>query len=204
MPSSARTRRVSRSSCGLVRAPSRSVRAAITVHPAMIISANDDSSLFPSARREGRIGGRRPKLTPQQQAEIRRMVSRGNKTAADAARLFRIHPATVCRLLARPAGPPPRRANLPNNVDNLLPDSCSKSFLDRASESLGIPLQNAVSPPARTPRARTVAVAARIRYILESRLILASLRVVLGRNPFQGIGDWPDRTASRGSPVLLR
>ncbi len=55
-----------------------------------------------SARREGRIGGRRPKLSPQQQAEIRRMVSRGDKTAADAARLFRIHPATVCRLLARP------------------------------------------------------------------------------------------------------
>src|SRR5947199_5844943 len=58
-----------------------------------------------SARREGRIGGRRPKLSPQQQAEIRRMVSRGHKTAADAARLFRIHPATVCRLLARPPAP---------------------------------------------------------------------------------------------------
>jgi DNA invertase Pin-like site-specific DNA recombinase len=37
-----------------------------------------------SARREGRIGGRQPKLSPQQQSEIRRMVSRGNKTAADA------------------------------------------------------------------------------------------------------------------------
>jgi DNA invertase Pin-like site-specific DNA recombinase len=58
-----------------------------------------------SARREGRIGGRRPMLSPQQQAEIRRMVSRGDKTAADAARLFRIHPATVCRLLARPPAP---------------------------------------------------------------------------------------------------
>lgn len=59
-----------------------------------------------SARRERRIGGRRPKLSPQQQAEIRRMVSRGDKTAADAARLFRIHPATVCRLLAKPSVPP--------------------------------------------------------------------------------------------------
>ena len=55
-----------------------------------------------AARREGRIGGRRPKLSSQQQAEIRRMVSKGDKTAADAARLFRIHPATICRLLARP------------------------------------------------------------------------------------------------------
>jgi DNA invertase Pin-like site-specific DNA recombinase len=54
-----------------------------------------------AARREGRIGGRRPKLTPQQQAEIVRMVSRGNKTAADAARLFSVHPATVARLLSR-------------------------------------------------------------------------------------------------------
>ena len=54
-----------------------------------------------AAREDGRIGGRRPKLSPQQQAEIRKMVSKGDKTAADAARLFKIHPATVCRLLAR-------------------------------------------------------------------------------------------------------
>jgi DNA invertase Pin-like site-specific DNA recombinase len=58
-----------------------------------------------SARREGRIGGRRPKLSPQQQDEIRRMVSRDDKTAAEAARLFRIHPSTVCCLLAQPAVP---------------------------------------------------------------------------------------------------
>src|SRR6266849_2782921 len=54
-----------------------------------------------TARREGRIGGRRPKLTPQQQTEIVRMISRGRKTAADAARLFGVHPATISRLLAR-------------------------------------------------------------------------------------------------------
>ena len=53
------------------------------------------------ARRDGRIGGRRPKLSSQQQAEIIKMVSKGNKTGADAARLFKIHPATVSRLLAR-------------------------------------------------------------------------------------------------------
>src|SRR5579872_4295034 len=46
------------------------------------------------ARREGRIGGRRPKLTPHQQDEIVRMVAQGRKTAADAARLFGVHPAT--------------------------------------------------------------------------------------------------------------
>jgi DNA invertase Pin-like site-specific DNA recombinase len=54
-----------------------------------------------AARREGRIGGRPPKLTAQQRAEIRRMVSRGRKTAAQAARLFNIHPATVSRLLSQ-------------------------------------------------------------------------------------------------------
>jgi DNA invertase Pin-like site-specific DNA recombinase len=62
-----------------------------------------------TAREEGRIGGRRPKLSPQQQAEIRKMVTRGEKTAADAARLFKIHPATVSRLLSRQAALPSRR-----------------------------------------------------------------------------------------------
>jgi hypothetical protein len=53
------------------------------------------------ARKQGRIGGRRPKLRPNQQDEIVAMVSAGTKTAADAARLFNVHPATVSRLLAR-------------------------------------------------------------------------------------------------------
>jgi DNA invertase Pin-like site-specific DNA recombinase len=53
-----------------------------------------------SARKRGRIGGRRPKLRPQQRDEIVSMVSKGTKTAADAARLFNVHPATVSRLLA--------------------------------------------------------------------------------------------------------
>ena len=50
-----------------------------------------------AARGEGRTGERRPKLSPQQPSEIRNMVSKGVKTAADAARLFRI----VGRLLER-------------------------------------------------------------------------------------------------------
>ena len=54
-----------------------------------------------AARLEGRVGGRRPKLSDQQQSEIQKMVSKGDKTAADAARLFKVHPATVSRLLAR-------------------------------------------------------------------------------------------------------
>jgi DNA invertase Pin-like site-specific DNA recombinase len=34
------------------------------------------------ARREGRIGGRRPKLTPQQQSEIRKIEPRNSTTDA--------------------------------------------------------------------------------------------------------------------------
>lgn len=57
-----------------------------------------------TARAEGRVGGRRPKLSPGQRAEIVRMVDSGEKTAAAAARLFGVHPATVGRLLARERG----------------------------------------------------------------------------------------------------
>jgi len=55
-----------------------------------------------SARKQGRIGGRRPKpkLNAHQQQEIVAMVTSGKKTAAETARLFKIHPATVSRLLA--------------------------------------------------------------------------------------------------------
>lgn len=54
-----------------------------------------------AARKEGRIGGRRPKLTLRQQQEIVLLVQSEQKTAADAARLFNVHPSTVARLLAR-------------------------------------------------------------------------------------------------------
>ena len=54
-----------------------------------------------AARREGQVGGRPPKLGHEQCAEIVRMVSTGTRTAAEAARLFRVYPATVSRLLSR-------------------------------------------------------------------------------------------------------
>ena len=38
-----------------------------------------------AARQEGRVGGRRPKLSPHQQAAIRKMVAEGERTAAAAA-----------------------------------------------------------------------------------------------------------------------
>lgn len=54
------------------------------------------------ARQQGRVGGRRPKLTAQQQQEIRDAVQSGRRTAADCARLFGVSPATVSRIVARP------------------------------------------------------------------------------------------------------
>ena len=54
-----------------------------------------------AARKEGRIGGRPPKLKAQQRLEIVKLVTNGKKTAADAARLFGVHPATVSRLLRK-------------------------------------------------------------------------------------------------------
>lgn len=54
-----------------------------------------------AARQQGRVGGRRPKLKTHQQQEIVALVNSGQKTAADAARLFNVHPATVSRILQR-------------------------------------------------------------------------------------------------------
>jgi DNA invertase Pin-like site-specific DNA recombinase len=55
------------------------------------------------ARKQGRIGGRRPKLKACQQQEIIQLIKSGQKTAAEAARLFSVHPATISRLIKREA-----------------------------------------------------------------------------------------------------
>jgi DNA invertase Pin-like site-specific DNA recombinase len=57
-----------------------------------------------AARKEGRIGGRRPKLTIRQQEEIVSLVTSGQKTGAEAARLFQVHPSTISRLLSTKKG----------------------------------------------------------------------------------------------------
>lgn len=56
-----------------------------------------------AARKKGRIGGRRSKLNQEQKEEARRMVSSGEKSAADVARLFNVHPSTISRLIDKPA-----------------------------------------------------------------------------------------------------
>jgi DNA invertase Pin-like site-specific DNA recombinase len=53
-----------------------------------------------AAAAQGRVGGRRPKLTHAPRAEVVEMVSTGRRTGAEAARLFGVDPATVSRMLA--------------------------------------------------------------------------------------------------------
>jgi hypothetical protein len=82
-----------------------------------------------AARQEGRIGGRRPKLSVQQQAEIQKMVARGDKTGADAARLFtRLRSRGSWAGLRRqhPGGEPPA----PNSMQSSTPN---KMQSDRAA-----------------------------------------------------------------------
>lgn len=54
-----------------------------------------------SARSQGRMGGRPPKLSEVQRQEIADNIISERKTAAEMARLFKIHPSTVCRIAAR-------------------------------------------------------------------------------------------------------
>ncbi|RRA50065.1 recombinase family protein [Acidipila sp. EB88] len=53
------------------------------------------------ARKQGRVGGRPAKLTSKQEQEIVRLIGSGEKQAAEAARLFQVHPSTVSRLMTR-------------------------------------------------------------------------------------------------------
>lgn len=54
-----------------------------------------------AAKQQGRVGGRKPKLTAQQQKEVTRWVQSGEKSAADVARLFQVHPSTISRLMEK-------------------------------------------------------------------------------------------------------
>ena len=54
-----------------------------------------------AARAEGRVGGRRPKLTPAQRADVIENLTTGRRSAAQMAKLYKISQATVSRMLAR-------------------------------------------------------------------------------------------------------
>ena len=63
-----------------------------------------------AARAEGRVGGRRPKLTAQQRADIVENVLSGRRTAAQMARLYEVSEPTVSRILAAARSLPSERA----------------------------------------------------------------------------------------------
>jgi DNA invertase Pin-like site-specific DNA recombinase len=52
------------------------------------------------AREQGRIGGRKPKLSERQRAEVLKMIRSGEKSAAETARLFSVHRSSISRLLS--------------------------------------------------------------------------------------------------------
>ena len=54
-----------------------------------------------AARERGRVGERLPKLTAHQRTEAIEMVNRGDKTASEVARLFRVHRSSISRLISR-------------------------------------------------------------------------------------------------------
>ena len=63
-----------------------------------LVSPNCRPPLRPRAR--GNAGGRQPKLSPYQKREITEMLAAG-RSAEDLARLFRVHRATIGRMVAK-------------------------------------------------------------------------------------------------------
>jgi len=53
------------------------------------------------AKTRGKTGGRPPKLSLTKQKRILKLVESGEKSAAEVARMFKIHPSTVGRIVDR-------------------------------------------------------------------------------------------------------
>jgi DNA invertase Pin-like site-specific DNA recombinase len=53
------------------------------------------------ARAQGRLPGRKPKITPEQKKEIVEAVASGRKTPAEIGRLLKIHRGTVSRIVSQ-------------------------------------------------------------------------------------------------------
>lgn len=54
-----------------------------------------------AARKEGRVGGRKPKLKAQQQQDIYDNVNSERNTGAQMARLYNVSQATISRIIAK-------------------------------------------------------------------------------------------------------
>jgi len=71
------------------------------------------------ARRHGRVGGRRHKLSPEARAEAVEDVLSGRKTIARVARAYGVHPSTVSRLAATASSASPNAVNRPTAKNRL-------------------------------------------------------------------------------------
>ena len=84
------------------REPSRHLVGMITGHFAEFERAmvrERTRAGLKAAREQGRKGGRRPKLTAHQKTEILAMLAAG-RAGAEIARIFRVHRATISRVIA--------------------------------------------------------------------------------------------------------
>ena len=63
----------------------------------LIVSRTRDG--LAAARARGRVGGRKPKLTDKQKAEVRRLYRAGDKTVQEIGELFRVSRPTVYAVL---------------------------------------------------------------------------------------------------------
>lgn len=63
------------------------------------VSKGDEQSNAAQARAEGRIGGRRSKLTAAQQADVADNVIASRKSAAQMARLYNVSEPTISRVV---------------------------------------------------------------------------------------------------------
>ncbi|WP_416142147.1 recombinase family protein [Hydrogenophaga sp.] len=71
------------------------------------------------ARKQGRVGGRKPSLTPQQEKEVVAMVTSGQKSGAEVERLFRVI-RLRCRGWWRRRGPQQGLTDLATSTQNVI------------------------------------------------------------------------------------
>ncbi|MGA9600024.1 MAG: helix-turn-helix domain-containing protein [Methylocystis sp.] len=62
------------------------------------------------ARAKGRVPGRKPQISAEQKKEIVEAVASGRKSAAEMARLFNIHRATISRFVSQDRATPTPKA----------------------------------------------------------------------------------------------
>jgi len=82
------------------------------------------------AREKDHVPGRKPKIIAEQKKEIVEAVASGRKSAAEMARLFKIHRATISRFVSQARGSRnagPKNLSVGFREDSAMTTSCSRS-----------------------------------------------------------------------------